>query len=144
MEHLKEWIIGGALTGAVALFSPVVRRKLSAALGGLAQRGYAWLFATMPLSLDYSLMPADRQDEARACVKDIVQNMVRLEEILIPDGGLGPEKKKRVMDKLAAFGLPEAIVGLAGDLIDDAVKTMNAEAEAALKKYAPPGGDTPA
>lgn len=139
MENFKIWFLGVVLSGGAALLAPGVRRALGRALAGACVRGYQWLFVTLPGRLDFTAIAPERRDEARACVLALVENLVRLEEIILPDNGLGPERKKRVLARLAACGLPPALAGFAGGLIDEAVARMNAEALAALERYGKKG-----
>ena len=135
METLKIWCLGLVLSGGAALLAPGLRGVLGRALAALCARGYRWLFSVLPVRLDFTAIAPGRQAKARACVLALVENLVRLEEILLPDGGLGSERKKRVLARLAACGLPPMLAEFACGLIDEAVARMNAEALAALKKY---------
>ncbi|MDD4004094.1 MAG: hypothetical protein PHW69_02690 [Elusimicrobiaceae bacterium] len=138
METLKTWLAGGVLTGAMALLAPGARRAAGATFGALLKRIYAWIFVTMPAKLDCSRLPQDRQEKARAEVKTIIAAMVRLEEILLPDEGLGARKKMRVTLGLVSLGLPGALAALVSDMVDDAVKELNAQAASALTTYDAP------
>lgn len=135
MTNLKIWFLGVVLSGGAALFAPGLRCALGRWLGGACGRAYRWMFLILPGRIDFSAVAPERQNEARACVLALVENLVRLEEILLPDNGLGPERKKRVLARLAACGLPVVLAEFAGDMIDEAVARMNAEAMAALQKY---------
>ncbi|NLO90672.1 MAG: hypothetical protein GX410_01595 [Elusimicrobia bacterium] len=132
---MKAWITGLFLGGLLALIASPLRTKASAALAVLLRKGYRWIFITAPGKIDFSALPEDRREEAQLCVRTIIHNLVRIEEILLPDNGLGAVKKQNVMDQLAAMGLPPTAAELLSDMIDDAVRVMNNEAQTALKGY---------
>jgi len=141
MSNIEMWLVGTAVTGAVAIFSPRLRVWLAGMISVYARRFYAWLFLNMPAlllsRLDYNSLPTEQQALLLAALKNIVYYLVRIEEILLPDAGLGEEKKARVLAKLRQLGIPDSLGGMAAGMINIAVETMNAEAQAALSMYRP-------
>jgi hypothetical protein len=98
---------------------------------------YVWLFS-IPDRLDYTMLPQENREAAHKEVELIIESLVRLEELMLPDGGLGTDKKKRVLDRLKTMGFPDEISGLFAMIIDDAVKTMDEEAKIAITPKALP------
>lgn len=141
MFSIKTWLIGSVLVGLVGLASPTLRAKLRAGLQNLKRRAYAWLFLRAPgilLSmLSYNNLTAEQQAMILDALRHIIYYLVRIEEILLPDTGLGEQKKASVMAKLKLLALPDSLAALAASLIDDAVRVMNEEAQAALAEHKP-------
>jgi hypothetical protein len=141
---MKTWIIGIALSCGLPLLAPVVRKWLIGLLRAQLKAMYVWLFS-IPDKLDYTMLPQENREAAHNSVSIIIEELVRLEELMIPDSGLGEDKKKRVIDRLKTMGFPDEISGLFSMIIDDAVKTMDEEAKIAItpKPALPPNGITP-
>ena len=145
MANIKMWLLGAALTAGVAAFSPALRKWLKGRISAAARNFYGWLFLRMPAlllaRLDYKSLPPAQKALLLDALRNIVYYLVRIEEILLPDAGLGAEKKARVLAKLRQLGIPDSLGDMAATLIDDAVVVMNEEAQLALHTYPPV--DTP-
>jgi len=126
---------------ALAAVSPTLRGWVSGLITAKARAFYAWVFLRMPALLlalpEYDALATEQRVLLLDALEHIVYYLVRIEEILLPDAGLGEEKKSRVLAKLKQLGIPASVSDVAAAMIDNAVVAMNTEAQAALNAYRP-------
>lgn len=134
LTSVNTYLAAIVALGASSLFSPKVRQYLMTCFLGLLKKGYLYLF-DWPNKLNYSKLSVEQQITIKKELSSIILSLVKIEEALLPDSGLGEEKKKNVIAKLTSLGIPAVGSSFIADLIDDAVKTMDEAAKSSLDEH---------
>lgn len=124
MEHIKDWLISGV--GAIAL--------------GFALK---WAYNKgCELVVDYAMRQlmlglqggGARDEDVREFVHDITLAFIKLAEKRLPDSGLGPERKKWVVDQLThRLPILKGKEIILGDIIDKLVSTMDCQLKRSIQ-----------
>lgn len=121
--------------GAVALVAPFlfpkVREFAKDKFSGLVEKLIALGKSKLTAVLAEKL--AGKDPRIMEQIRIIVMAFVRLAEILIPDDGMGVEKKKAVTAWLSTL-MPPVVAELLSSMIDDCVREMNAELQKEIKE----------
>lgn len=137
MDYIKMLIVGGAIAAIASLIAKPAQAWYCAKLALLAQYSYAWLLA-LPSKIDLSKLEPAARTRLLQGYQHVVLGLVMIEEALLPDAGLGPDRKAGVLKRLELLGLPDAIAKYVPDFIEAGVKTMDAEAAAFISSRNPP------
>jgi hypothetical protein len=147
-QHLAIFGVSTGLVGAVIRhYLPSLISTAQAKLSGIYTSEFSWIFGSLAGKLDYNALPPEKRDKARVYVQNIIIYAVRLLDLIMPDDGLGAQKKQSLMLWFQTIKMDPQTAGEISDFIDFAVKSlkeqaaksaMDAQSVAAAPASAPP------
>ena len=126
---MKDWIIGLSLTAGIGIAAPFIRKWIKNWTQKKITDGMISLLAIKLIN---------GNEKMQAQFDKVRHEIIVMAEMLLPDEGMGPDRKQFVIDMF-----PKEFQKLVSDIIDDDVKLLDEKLKEAVKATEQPDTNQP-